>query len=44
MADMQGEGAMDGDRLMIDGIVAVDRAGMTAEWVNAVRAVVKDLE
>jgi hypothetical protein len=44
MADMQGEGEMDGERLMIEGFVAADRGGMTAEWVNAVRAVVRDLE
>jgi hypothetical protein len=44
LADMQGEGLADGERLMIDGVLAADRDGMTLEWVNAVRAVVQDLE
>jgi hypothetical protein len=44
MADMQGEGFADGERLIIDGVLAADRDGMTLEWVNVVRAVVRDLE
>jgi hypothetical protein len=44
MADMQGEGFADGEWLMIDGVLAADRDEMTLEWVNAVWAVVWDLE
>jgi hypothetical protein len=41
---MQGEGLADGERLMIDRVLAADRDRMTLEWVNAVQAVVQDLE
>jgi hypothetical protein len=44
LADMQGNGSADWEWLMIDGVVAADRDGMTLEWVNVVRAVVRDLE
>jgi hypothetical protein len=44
MADMQGDGFADGERLVIDMVVAADRDGMTLEWVNAVQVVVRDLE
>jgi hypothetical protein len=44
MVDMQGEGFADGEQLMIDGVLAADQDGMTLEWVNAVQAVVWDLE
>jgi hypothetical protein len=44
LADMQGDRFADGEWLMIDGVLAADRDGMTLEWVNAVRAVVQDLE
>jgi hypothetical protein len=43
LADMQGDGSTDRELLMIDGVVAADQDGMTLEWVNAVRVVVRDL-
>jgi hypothetical protein len=44
MADMQGDRFADWEQLLIDGVLAADRDGMTLEWVNAVWAVVWDLE
>jgi hypothetical protein len=44
LADMQGDRFADGERLMIDGVLAADQDGMTLEWVNAVQVVVQDLE
>jgi hypothetical protein len=44
MADMQGDRFADGERLIIDGVLAAEQDRMTLEWVNAVQAVVRDLE
>jgi hypothetical protein len=44
MVDMQGDRFADGERLIIDRVLAMDQDGMTLEWVNVVWAVVRDLE
>jgi hypothetical protein len=44
LVDMQGGRFADGEQLIIDGILAANRDGMTLEWVNVVQAVVRDLE
>jgi hypothetical protein len=44
MVDLQGDGFADGEQLIIDRVLAADWDGMTLEWVNAVWAVVQDLE
>jgi hypothetical protein len=44
LADVQGTGSMEGDNLMIDGVVVADRDGMTLAWVKAVWVVVEGLE
>jgi hypothetical protein len=44
MADTQEDGVLDGDNLVIGGVVAADKEGMTLEWVQYMWQVVADMQ